>query len=113
MSTIVSNPDRYPGIQTWTCFNCNCVQQASADRMNETVNWEEVMSVASSLKGGMSCHIPPHWAMGTRSFVKEVYFADRKRWTVKLLMKLQGDDVSRADGLILLNEEMQAMDFVK
>jgi len=80
--------------------------------MNEIVNWDEVTSLASSLKGGTSCHIPPHWAMGTRSFVKEVYFADHTRWTVKLLMRLQDDAVSRANGLILLNEEMQAMDFV-
>ena len=92
-------PEPAPGLQSWKCYRFNKAQLVMAFQMIIYCNWSKLENVCKALRG-LWCKIPDHWTMGTRSFLREIYFEDKVRWVVKIRMpyeisgKSGGDDMS-------------------
>ena len=96
-------PKTYTGVQSWTS-NLPVGQEGAigdfyntAKRLRSLIPYEDVILKCQKEYNAqrqrsqeetedIGCHIAPHWALGTSSFVQEVHFDDGTRWALKTII---------------------------
>ncbi len=55
-----------------------------------TIEWGELASLCSTLRGGMACHVGDKFSMGQSNLAKQVIFEDGTCWLARLRMPENG-----------------------